>query len=176
MIDEVKKILYPALTGRASFKATDLDGICGELAYQICQLFEPKPLDEKLDQNIIASLSGKVTGHIYSGESKADRLLAPEEINDAKQKAYRHESRLSPAAFDMFGRDLAVAKAQRDLTASIMRVECQEGVKKVLMETGVELEKWMNKETAPYKRLAQAGHAIARLKRGQTFSVQREGM
>ena len=42
--------------------------------------------------------------------------LTDKQIAEAKRKAYRHESRLSPAAFDMFGRDKVVAhEAQKEL-------------------------------------------------------------
>lgn len=44
------------------------------------------------------------------------KVLTDNEIVEAKHKVFRFESRLSPAAFDMFGRDQCIARAQRDLT------------------------------------------------------------
>ena len=52
-----------------------------------------------------------------------------------------------------------------------MRVR-KEVAREILRETGEELKKWMEEETSPFRKIAQAKHAIIKLRRGQALKQQ----
>jgi len=61
------------------------------------------------------------------------KRISETEMKVAKDKAYHHTSRLSPAAFNMFGRDTAIAQAQLEAD--------KEKVKAIVQEIFEEIEK-----------------------------------
>jgi len=61
----------------------------------------------------------------------------------------------------------AYTKAAKAVTKQVA-----EAVEKERIDIGVTLEHWMSEESSPYRRIAQAEHAIARLKTGQALKQE----
>jgi len=79
-----------------------------------------------------------------------DTVMSNEQIAETKREAYHHKSRLSPAAFEMFGRDQCIAQAQAEISFKAGIREVVEWIKGHTLYKGdytfhIDVDQWQAK-------------------------------